>query len=184
MIMFAPKKLVLGVTLLLTILWAAPAPAQTKPLVLWYDRSAGQWYEALALGNGRLGAMVFGGPAKERIQFNEDTFWAGGPYDPSHSDALKAWPKARRLILENKVAAAHHLIGKEMMARPLRQMPYQPVGDLILEFPGHDQFSAYRRSLDLRSAMATVAYRVDNVTYTRQVFSSPVAQVMVVRVSA
>src|SRR5207253_9396371 len=112
------------------------AGAPDEPLSLWYRQPAAQWVEALPIGNGRLAAMVFGGVEKERLQLNEDTLWAGGPYDPSHPDALAALPEARRLIFEGKYREANRLIGERMMARPLGQMPYQTAGDLVLTFPG------------------------------------------------
>ena len=123
--------------------------------MLWYSRPAQDWNEALPIGNGRLAAMVFGQTDNERIQFNEDTFWAGGPYNPNNSEALQALPEARRLIFAGKYKEADDLIGSKMMARPLKQMPYQPVGDLKLTFPGHNQFTDYRRDLDLETAIAT-----------------------------
>ena len=156
-----------------------------KPaLVLWYDRPAREWTEALPIGNGRLGGMLFGGLDRERIQLNEGTLWAGGPYDPSHPDALKALPEARRLIFEGKYAEANDLIGSKMMARPLQQMPFQPVGDLSIKFPGHTEASDYRRELDLDTAIAKITYTVGGVKYTREVFSSVVDQVIVVRLTA
>jgi len=154
------------------------------PLALWYRRPATQWVEALPVGNGRLGAMVFGGIEQERIQLNEDTLWAAGPYDPSSPEALEALPEARRLIFAGKYREAHDLIGKRMMARPLRQMSYQPVGDLVLALPGIEQAADYRRDLDLDTAIARVAYTSGGVRFTREVFSSPVDQVLVVHVSA
>jgi alpha-L-fucosidase 2 len=110
------------------------AQAPSAPLTLWYRQPAREWTEALAIGNGRLGAMVFGGVVEERVQLNESTLWAGGPYDPSHPDALKALPEVRRLIFEGKYREANDLVGAKMMARPLKQMPYQPLGDLRLKF--------------------------------------------------
>jgi alpha-L-fucosidase 2 len=82
-----------------SILSAAP---QQDSLVLWYDKPAAEWTEALPVGNGRLGAMIFGGPANEQLQLNEDTLYAGSPYDPNNPEALKALPEARRLIFEGK----------------------------------------------------------------------------------
>ncbi|MGA2501365.1 MAG: glycoside hydrolase family 95 protein, partial [Tepidisphaeraceae bacterium] len=153
--------------------------------LLWYDKPAQDWMtEALPIGNGRLGAMVFGGTASERIQLNEGTLWAGGPYDPSSPEALEALPEARRLIFEGKYKAAHSLVGKKMMARPLRQMPYEPVGDLKLSFLGHDAATDYRRELNLDTAVAGVTYTVGGVKFSREVFSSPVDQVIVVRLTA
>src|SRR5262245_47268636 len=102
--------------------------------VLWYDRPARLWTEALPVGNGRLGAMVFGDPRHERIQLNEDTVWAGGPYDPSSPTAFDAYAKARQLIFAGKQKDANDLIAAEGMARPVRQAPYQTVGSLLLDF--------------------------------------------------
>lgn len=111
------------------------ASAPREPLSLWYPSPAKVWTEALAIGNGRLGAMVFGGVIQERLQLNEDTLWAGGPYDPASPEALEALPEVRRLIFEGKYKQAERLISDKVMARPLRQMPYETVGDLLLTFP-------------------------------------------------
>jgi len=158
--------------------------SQDDSLLLWYDKSAAEWTEALPVGNGRLGAMVFGGPATEQLQLNEDTLYAGSPYDPNNPEALKALPEARRLIFEGKYKEAHDLVGAKMMANPIKQMPYEPVGDLKLTFPGHDSFTDYRRQLDLNTAVTTVSYKVGPTTFTREVFASPVDQVMVIKIAA
>lgn len=163
---------------------AVVAQPPAEPLSLWYRQPARQWVEALAVGNGRLGAMIFGGVAQERLQLNEDTLWAGGPYDPANPDALEAWPKVKELIFAGRYREAHNLIGQKMMAKPLTQMPYQCVGDLLLAFPDANGVTDYRRDLNLDTAVATVAYTIDGVLYTREVFSSPVDQVIVVRVTA
>ncbi len=163
-----------------------PAPPE-EPLSLWYRRPARQWVEALAVGNGRLGAMVFGGVERERLQLNEDTLWAGGPYDPNNPEALAALPEARRLVFEGKYGEAHKLIGEKMMAKPLRQMPYQTVGDLQLDFPDSKTATSiinYRRDLNLDTAIAGVTYEINGVRFTRELFSSPVDQVVVVRLTA
>jgi alpha-L-fucosidase 2 len=158
--------------------------SQDEALVLWYDKPAAEWIEALPIGNGRLGAMIFGGPAVEQLQLNEDTLYAGSPYDPNNPEALKALPEARRLIFEGKYKEAHDLVGAKMMANPIKQMPYEPVGDLKLSFPGHDNVTDYRRQLDLDTAVATVSYKVGPTTFTREVFVSPVDQVIVVKLTA
>lgn len=163
---------------------AAVAQTPAEPLSLWYRQPARQWVEALAVGNGRLGAMIFGGVAQERLQLNEDTLWAGGPYDPANPDALEAWPKVKELIFAGRYREAHNLIGQKMMAKPLTQMPYQCVGDLLLSFPDANGVTDYRRDLNLDTAVATVVYTIDGVRYTREVFSSPVDQVIVVRLTA
>src|SRR6185295_2607730 len=125
------------------------APPPDEPLTLWYRRPAEQWVEALPVGNGRLGAMVFGGVVNERLQLNEDTLWAGGPYDPVSPDAAAALPEVRRLVFAGQYAEADRLIAAKVMARPLRQMPYQTAGDLLLTFPEADAVRDYRRELDL-----------------------------------
>ncbi|MEI7956900.1 MAG: glycoside hydrolase family 95 protein, partial [Verrucomicrobiota bacterium] len=162
----------------------AGQPAAAQDMKLWYDKPAGQWVEALPVGNGRLGAMVFGAVDQERLQLNEGTLWAGGPYDPSSPEALQALPEARRLIFAGKFAEAHGLIGGKMMARPLKQMPYEPLGDLKLAFPRTGDVTGYRRELDLDSAIARMTYTVAGVKFVREVFSSPVDQVIVVRLTA
>jgi hypothetical protein len=155
-----------------------------RSLVLWYDQPATEWVEALPVGNGRLGAMVFGRTKSERLQLNEDTLFAGGPYDPSNPEALQMLPEARRLIFEGHYKEASEVIGKKMMARPLKQMPYQPLGDLNLDFAAPDVVSNFRRELDLDTAIATVTYVVSGVRFTREVFSSPVDHVIVVHLTA
>ena len=156
----------------------------TQPLLLWFDKPATQWVEALPLGNGRLGAMVFGGAANERLQLNEDTLYAGGPYDPNNREALQSLPEARQLIFAGRFKEASDLIGQKMMAHPIKQMPYEPVGDLRLEFEGQNEVANYRRELDLDTAIVKVSYETAGVTFTREVFSSPVDQLIVLRVAA
>ena len=137
-----------------------------RPLVLWYDRPAAEWVEALPIGNGRLGAMIFGRTVNERLQINEDTIFAGGPYDPNNPEALETLPEARHLIFAGQYKQASDLIGAKMMARPLKQMPYQPLGDLTLDFAGHENASNFKRDLDLDTAIATVTYIAGGVKFT------------------
>src|ERR1017187_8220272 len=160
------------------------AVAPREPLSLWYRRPAGQWVEALPVGNGRLGAMVFGDVNHERLQLNEDTLWTGGPYDPNSPDALAALPEVRRLIFDGKYTDAADLIGQKMMARPLRQMPYETLGDLLLTFPDGAAVAEYRRDLNLDTAIASVTYIAGGVRFTREIFSSPVDQVIAMRLTA
>jgi alpha-L-fucosidase 2 len=166
------------------LLFTGAANAPTEPLTLWYRQPARQWVQALAVGNGRLGAMVFGGVNQERLQLNEDTLWAGGPYDPVNSEALGALPEVRRLIFEGKYREADRLISAKVMAKPLAQMPYQTLGELLLDFPEANAVGNYRRELNLDTAVASVSYKADGVRFTREVFSSPVDQVIVVRLTA
>ncbi|MBN1509803.1 MAG: glycoside hydrolase family 95 protein [Sedimentisphaerales bacterium] len=149
---------------------------------LWYDTPAKAWTQALPVGNGRLGAMVFGGTGEDRLQLNEDSLWCGRPLDYAHDGAAEYLPQIRRLLLEGRQKEAEDLAMEHFMSVPLGQMPYQPFGDLRLTFPGHDKVEGYRRELDLNTAIATTSYRVNDVTYTRQVFASYPDQVIVVRV--
>lgn len=158
--------------------------ATDESLLLWYDRPANEWTDALPIGNGRLGAMIFGGPAIERLQLNEDTLYGGAPYDPNNPHALAALPEARRLIFAGKYKEAHDLVGAKMMAQPIKQMPYQPVGDVKLVFPGHENATNYRRQLDLDTAVAKVSYSIGPTTFTREMFASPVDQAIVVHLTA
>ena len=151
---------------------------------LWYRAPAKKWTEALPVGNGRLGAMVFGGQTREQLQLNEDTLWAGGPYTPDNTNALPALPEVRQLVFAGKYDEAASLVGRSMMARPLGQMPYQTVGDLFLDFPAAAAAEHYRRDLDLDTAIASVSYTANGVAFRREVFASPVDQVIVVRLSA
>jgi len=151
---------------------------------LWYQKPAGPWEEALPIGNGRLGAMIFGGVADERIQFNEDTLWTGKPHDYVREGAGNQLGEIRRLLFEGKAEAAVPIIRGKFLSDPVRQKAYQPFGDLRLHFPGHDGATDYRRELDLDSAIASVRYRVGDVTYRRQVFASYPDQVVIVRLDA
>src|ERR1051325_11322548 len=105
---------------------------------LWYDKPANIWTDALPVGNGRLGAMVFGGPAHERIQFNESTVWTGEPHDYAHHGAYQYLAPIRELLWAGKQKEAEALAMREFMSVPLRQKAYQALGDLEIEFPGLD----------------------------------------------
>ena len=153
-------------------------------LTLWYQQPATNWNSALPIGNGRLGAMIFGGVEREQLQLNEDTLWAGGPYDPDNTNALAALPEVRQLIFAGKYDAAASLIASNLMAKPLRQMPYETVGDLLLEFPTNAAVENYRRDLNLDTAVAGVSYQADGIRFKREIFSSPVDEVIVIRLTA
>src|ERR1700739_3716096 len=113
---------------------AGTLSAASSDLRLWYRQPAGEWEEALPVGNGRLGAMVFGGVAKERIQFNESTVWTGEPHDYAHPSAYKYLSQLRQLLFDDKQAEAEDLAMKVFMSEPIRQRSYQAFGDLNLEF--------------------------------------------------
>ena len=143
---------------------------------LWYRQPARQWTEALPVGNGQLGAMVFGGTEHERLQFNEDTLWTGQPHEYQHDGAVEYLPSVRQLLFEGKQRQAEELAMEKMMSVPLRQEKYQPFGDLHSDFPGHGDINDYRRELDIDSGISTVRYRIGEATFTREVlcqFSGP-----------
>lgn len=148
---------------------------------LFYNESAKNWLEALPVGNGRLGAMVYGGVLQEHIQFNEETLWTGEPHDYSHKDAGKYLDEIRQLLFEGKQKEAQDLAGEVFMSQPLAQMAYQPFGDLIINFPDHQNYSKYTRELDIEQAITKLAYQVDGVNYSREVFASYPDQVIAIK---
>ena len=156
---------------------------QSRKLTMWYDKPATVWNEALPIGNGRLGAMVFGSPSAEKLQLNEETFWSGGPSRNDNPNALTALPEIRRLIFEGKHYDAEKLVNQNMMT-PRNGSKYQLVGNLNLAFPGHGNFSDYRRELNLENALFTAEYKVDGVKFRREIFASQPDQVIVVRLTA
>ncbi|GAC1515885.1 MAG: glycoside hydrolase family 95 protein [Gemmatimonadaceae bacterium] len=162
---------------------AAPAPPDdTRDLTLSYRRPAGAWVEALPIGNGHLGAMVFGTIEKERLQLNEGSLWSGGPRDWNNPKAREALAVVRRLIADGKYTEADRA-AREMQG-PYTES-YLPLGDLFLTFEHGDiARGGYRRHLDLRSAIASVRYRIGDVSYTREVFASHPDQVIVLRLGA
>jgi alpha-L-fucosidase 2 len=163
---------------------AAVAAESAVDRLLWYERPASQWVEALPVGNGRLGAMVFGGISLERLQLNEDTLWAGGPYNPANPAARAALPEIRRLLAAGEHQAAQDLVQRSFMSLPLRQMPYQTIGDLLITLPGGHVATEYRRELDLDRAVVTTRFRIGHVEHVREIFASAVDQVIVLRASA
>jgi alpha-L-fucosidase 2 len=150
-------------------------------LKLWYTQPAAQWTEALPLGNGRLGAMVFGGIAAERIQLNEDTLWSGHPRDWNNPDAVKYLPVVRRLVLEEEKYVEAGPVCQKMQG-PFNES-YLPLGNLRLKLEAAGSASGYRRELDLDTAIASVFYRSDGAGFQREVFVSAPDQVVVVRLT-
>jgi alpha-L-fucosidase 2 len=155
--------------------------AAEPTLRLWYEKPAAAWVEALPVGNGRLGAMVFGDPRHERLALNDDTLWSGGPRAWNNPDA-KAWlPKVREAVLAGRYAEADALAKK--MQGPFNQS-YQPLGDLHMDFDVPGEVESYRRELDLDRAISTTTFRAGGATHTREAFASFPAQVIVVRLAA
>jgi alpha-L-fucosidase 2 len=158
--------------------------AEVVPLKLWYEKPATAWVEALPIGNGRLGAMVFGDPVRETVQLNEDTVWAGSPYRNDNPLALEALPQIRQLLFKGQWADAQKLARHAMVSPTAQGMPFQTCGDLFLSFPGHEQYRDYRRELDLQNAIATTIYSVNGVRFTNEVFASFDANAIFIRLTA
>ncbi|MEM7129467.1 MAG: glycoside hydrolase family 95 protein [Chloroflexota bacterium] len=169
-----------------------------NPLSLWYHNPAPQWVEALPIGNGRLGGMVFGGISQERIQFNEDTVWTGAPHDYAHAGAAEHFPTLRQMMLDmveleraerwDEATAlqkeAEALAMQHFMSIPLGQKSYQPTGDLWINFPEHRDVEEYQRGLSLDDGVSYTSYIHDNIAFQREVFASYPDQVIVVRLWA
>jgi hypothetical protein len=137
-------------------------------LTLWYRQLATNWTSALPIGNGRLGAMIFGGVERERLQLNEDTLWAGGPYDPDNTNAFAVLPEVRRLIFAGQHDDAARIISEKMMAKPLGQMPYETVGNLFLTFPTNAPVTDYHRArISTPPSPASVTRRTEFILNAR-----------------
>jgi alpha-L-fucosidase 2 len=152
---------------------------------IWSTWNASDWNEAYPIGNGRLGGMVFGSVGNENIQLNEDSIWYGSPVDRNNPDALENLPKIRELLFAGRIGEAENLCKFALSGTPESERPYQPMGNLLLEFD-HDEslVEEYERELDLETAVVNVCYRVRDVFHKREYFSSAPDQVIVVRLSA
>ena len=159
-------------------------PPASGALTLWYQQPAGRWLDAMALGNGRLGAMVFGGTAHERIGLIEDTLRSGSPYGPAAACPPATLAQIRKLLFCGRAKEAQDLADHALQGNPRGQASYQTIGELHLDFPDHEQGSGYRRDLDLDSATASVGYRVGETTFHREIFVSPIDQVVAVHLTA
>jgi alpha-L-fucosidase 2 len=161
-------------------------PAPERELKLWYTEPANEWVEALPVGNGRLGAMVFGGIETERIQLNEESVWTGGPIERANPEALENLGKVRQLLFEGKYAEGDRLAQEKIMGKRIDpgKHTYQTLGDLFFEFEVLSNVSDYKRDLDLRTAVATTRFTSNGVKYTREVFASAPNQVIAVKLSA
>ncbi len=175
------RKLIYLISFLFLLL---PIKVTASGYKLWYDKPAATWTEALPLGNGRLGAMVFGNPSVEQIQLNEETIWAGRPNNNANPDALKSLPKVRELVFAGKYLEAQTLATEKVMANTNSGMPYQTFGDLRIAFPGHTRYTDYYRELSLDSARALVSYKVDGVHFRREMITSFPDQVVMIKLSA
>src|SRR5687767_3416676 len=167
------------------IAFASDARPETT---MWYTQPAAKWEEALPVGNGRLGAMVFGGVAEERLQLNEDSLWSGGPQDADNPEALVALPKIRELLFAGNYVEAQRLTDKTQVCKgPGDQPPfgsYSTLGELTLTFEGQNDLGEYRRELRLDDAIARVSYHAGGATHVRETFSSNPRQVLVHRITS
>ena len=152
-------------------------------LKLWYQQPAKTWVEALPVGNSSMGAMVYGGTSREELQLNEETLWGGGPYRNDNPKALESLAEVRNLIFSGKTMDAQNLIDQTFYTGR-NGMPYQTIGSLIIEVPGHEKAKNYYRDLDLERAVATTRYQVDGVNFQREVFASFPDRVIIVRFTA
>jgi len=152
-------------------------------LKLWYQQPAKTWVEALPVGNSSMGAMVYGGTSREELQLNEETLWGGGPYRNDNPKALESLAEVRNLIFSGKTMDAQNLIDQTFYTGR-NGMPYQTIGSLIIEAPGHEKAKNYYRDLDLERAVATTRYQVDGVNFQREVFASFPDRVIIVRFTA
>jgi alpha-L-fucosidase 2 len=161
-----------------TVLAADPAPRKD---ILWYRQPAAKWMEAMPIGNGLTGAMVFGGIQKERIALNNSSFWSGRPHDYDNPDALKYFPQIRDLVFAGKFQEAEKMADEHFFGLPAAQQAYQPLGDLLLSFNGLENADDYRRELDIQTGIAKVTFHSGDTLFTRETFISYPDRVMVVR---
>lgn len=180
------KKLsVLTLCLALTFCAKPKEDVQEKEeFKLQYSEPAEKWTEALPIGNGSLGAMVFGGVAQERIQFNEETLWRGQPHDYAHEGAGEYLGEIRELLATGKQMKAQKIAQDNFMSDPIKQIHYQPFGDIYIDFKNHDNYTNYHRELNLNDAISSVSYTVEGVDYSREVLSSFPDQIIAVNLTA
>ena len=152
--------------------------------LLWHKKPAEEWENAFPVGNGRLGAMVYGGIKEEKIQLNEETYWSGGPYSTVVKGGYKELPKIQKLIFEGKPLEAHKIFGRYLMGYPVEQQKYQSLANLHLFFNEDLEAKNYKRWLDLSEGIAGVEYTINGVTYLREVLSSHVDQTIAIRLTA
>ena len=175
------KKLIGILTSIVTCTICLQAQQEYK---LWYDRPAGKWIEALPLGNGRLGAMVYGDPSNEEIQLNEETVWGGSPHNNTNTKAKDALAEIRRLIFDGKNMEATDLCGKTISSPRAKGMPYQTAGSLHLDFGNFRSYANYYRELDLDRAVTTTRFTSGDVDYVRETITSLNNDVILMRLTA
>ena len=161
---------------------------QDKPsgMKIWFNQPAENWNDALPVGNGRLGAMIFGGVEKERLELNEATVWTGEPRWDANPEALKSLPKVRQLLFQGKYREAEQLAQKSILGQKPQNpaATYQALGDIYIDFGPQHGIANYRRELNIEEAVARVSYTANQVNYLREVFSSSPDQALVIRLTA
>jgi alpha-L-fucosidase 2 len=182
------KTIISVLSIFLLVLSSPLSSGQNLPsgMKIWFNKPADNWNEALPVGNGRLGAMIFGGVESERLELNEESVWTGEPRWDANPDALKTLPKVRQLLFEGKYKEAEELAQKGLLGNKPRNpaATYQALGDLYLNFGPQRNLSNYRRELDLENAVASVSYTANQVNFLREIFSSAPGQAVIVRLTA
>lgn len=167
------------------LLFVSAANAQLNPATtLWYKDSVDKWEDALPVGNGRLGGMYYGNVHTDRLQFNEDTYWSGGPYSTVKKGGYKKLKQLQQLLFDKKFVEGHLLFGRYMLGNPVEQQKYQSMGNLVLEFDNASPVSDYKRELDLSTGIAKISYTQNSIHFTRELFASHPGQAIVMRISA
>ena len=152
--------------------------------LMWFTTEAEKWEDALPVGNGRLGAMVFGGVKEEQIHLNEDTYYSGGPYSTVVEGGYKVLPEIQKLLFDGEPIKAHKLFGRHLLGYPVEQMKYQSMGALHFFYGEAQEHTNYKRWLDLSTGIAGTSYVIDGVRYTREVISSHIDQTIIIRLTA
>ena len=193
-IRFEHMKRIWLLSVVITVLAVAGSPCKARDtsapqqpanaMTLWYRKPAEKWIEAMPIGNGRLGAMVFGGVSSERLQLNEDTLWSGGPHVYDNPEAYEHLDQVRELIKRGELPEARKLSDKYLLGVPPFQQAYQPLGNMYLHFDHHDAPREYLRQLDMDTGIVRVTYRIGDVRFSREIFASFPDQVIVIRLEA
>lgn len=180
----------LSVILTSVILSAAIPGCKRNPdnlndsLTLWYKQPATVWEEALPVGNGRLGAMVFGDPVNERLQINEESIWAGSKINNNNPNALKNLPALQKALFESRYREAFEIADKDLLGTPPRIRSYQPLGDLSISYKWAGKPENYKRELNLKTGIATTSFTADGKSYSQEVFVSAPDNIIVVHIKS
>jgi alpha-L-fucosidase 2 len=154
-----------------------------RDMVLWYKQPGVKWLEGMPIGNGYMGAMVFGRIQDERIALNESTFWSGRPNDYTNPDGYKYFPAIRDLVFAEKYKEAEKMADEHFFGIPANQQAYQPLGDLLLNFKNSENVTDYYRELDMETGIVKITYKVGDNEFTREIFMSYPDRVMVVHLT-